>query len=118
MIAAKTRKSFTKKQFCEFTNEYLSDDGVKSLAGFALYLGISRSALEKLESDKRYSYFISFAKTAIEKDIVENGLRGKYNATISSFLLKTCFGYREKPEEKLPDAVRIEVADELSAYSE
>lgn len=111
-------KRFTKKRLCEATDEYLSIDGVKSLAGFAQYLGISRWGLESLESDKRFAAIISFVKTAIEKDVVENGLRGKYNATMSSFILKTCFGYREKSEEKLPGAVRIEVADELSAYSE
>lgn len=118
MTAARTKKAFTKKQLGEVIDEYLSVDGVKSLAGLSAFLGISREKLEKLESDRRFTALIAFAKTVIEKDIVENGLRGKYNATMSSFILKTCFGYREKPEEKLPGAVRIEVADELSAYSE
>lgn len=96
-------------------DEYVASDGVKSLAGLSLYLGFDREELKELEydSDGGYDKIISYAKTCIEKDIVENGLRGKYNASMASFILRSSFGYRDKGDEHTQGTVKIEVADDL-----
>jgi hypothetical protein len=92
---------------------------VKSLAGLALFLEIDRATLMRWQADgeEGFAELIGYAKTCIEKDIVENGLRGKYNATMASFILKTSFGYRDKGDDMPQGAVKIEVSDELREFA-
>ena len=111
------KHSFTKKSLRERIDAYFADEeGVKSFAGLALFLGIDSAALARMLADARYAGILAGASTHIEKDIVENGLRGKYNATMSSFLLKTVFGYSEKSAEAAGD-VKVEVTEELKDYA-
>ncbi len=95
------KKNYSKLKLKKMIDEYIVSDSVKSLAGLALYLGVDRVTLNEWQncSDNGYTEIVGYAKTCIEKDIVENGLRGKYNATMASFILKTSFGYRDKGEE-------------------
>ena len=99
------KKKYSKKRLKRLIDAYVETDGVKSLAGLALYLGI--------DSKDGYSEIIAYARTCIEKDIVENGLRGKYNASMASFILRSSFGYRDKGELPPQGPVKIEVAEEL-----
>lgn len=96
-----------------------TEDGVKSLAGLALHIGIDKQTLENWLEDEQLgaSSALGIAKTRIEKDIIENGLKGKYNATMASFLLKTTFGYRDREETKSGGPVRIEISEELKKYA-
>lgn len=87
------------------------------MPGLAVFLTIDHETLNRMCEEKSYAEIFALAKTYIEKDIIENGLRGKYNATMSSFLLKSVFGYRDKGDDEPKGAVKIEVADELSEYS-
>ena len=112
-------KRYSRKKLKNLIDGYIGSDGVKSIAGLALSLGVDRSTLFKWQSnfERGYAELIGYAKTCIEKDIVENGLRGKYNATMASFILRSSFGYRDKGVEMPNDAVKIEVSDELSKYA-
>lgn len=91
---------------------------MKSLAGLALSVGIdSRTLTGMLGGGDGAAGLVGMAMTRIEKDIVENGLRGKYNATMSAFLLKTVFGYSEKGGPAAPGDVKVEMSDELTKYA-
>ena len=107
---------FSRKKLSEAIDAYFADEeSVKSFAGLALCLGVDSDGLAKLFADVRFGDILARAGTHIEKDIVENGLRGRYNATMSSFLLKTVFGYSEKPEPA--SDIKVEVAEELKKYA-
>lgn len=111
------QQKFTRKNLQQSINAYFADeDSVKSFAGLALFLGTNTGTLTGLLADSRFADMLAIAGTHIEKDIVENGLKGKYNATMSSFLLKTVFGYSEKSDQPTGD-VRVEVADDLKKYA-
>lgn len=111
------KKRYSKQRLKKLIDAYNESDCVKSLAGLALFLGVDRQALTQWMNDEEYADIIGYAKTCIEKDIIENGLRGKYNATMASFILKSSFGYRDKGDELPQGPIRIEVADELSKYA-
>lgn len=110
---------YSRKKLKELINEYAKSENVKSFAGLSLFLAIDKETLKKWEFDSESKYYdlINYAKTLIEKDIIENGLRGKYNATMASFLLKATFGYSDKGQIQNDSTVKIEVADELLKYS-
>jgi hypothetical protein len=113
------KKNYSKLKLRKLIDEYIGEEGVKSLAGLALYLGVDRSTLSQWQADSESgsAEIVGYAKTCIEKDVVENGLRGKYNATMASFILKTSFGYRDKGDDVPSGPVRIEVSDELREYA-
>ena len=113
------RLKFTRAGLQKMLADYFDDtESIKSLAGLAVFLCIDSKLLTAMLQDgSSLSEQLNIAKTHIEKDIVENGLRGKYNAAMSSFLLKTCFGYSEKAEQPLAGDFRVEVADELKKFA-
>lgn len=112
---------FNKKYLSAKVGEYLSrQDEVKSLAGLSVFLQTDKQQLlEALNKGDKSSEIINYALTYMEKDIVENGLRGKYNATMASFMLKTVFGYKEKKDEQpeFGNDIKIELAGELEKYA-
>lgn len=109
------KKKYSRKKLKEMIDSYIQSDGVKSIAGLALFLGIDRDALMKISDT--CGDIISYARTCIEKDIVENGLRGRYNASMASFILKSSFGYRDKGDETNREPVKVEVSDDLLEYA-
>lgn len=98
---------------------FAGEEAVHTPAGLAVWLGMEKPALERLaREDGRGGALLRMALTRMEKELLENGLRGKYNATMTSFALKCVFGYRDKPEEtSAPGPVRVEVSDELRQYA-
>jgi hypothetical protein len=95
-------------------------DEVKSLAGLSVFLQTDKQQLlEVLDKNDKYAEILKYAVTYMEKEIVENGLRGKYNATMASFMLKTVFGYKEKRDDQseFNSDIKIELADELKKYA-
>ena len=113
------KKQYSKLKLKKQIDAYIESDSVKSLAGLALFLEVDRATLTRWQTggDEGFAELIGYARTFIEKDIVENGLRGKYNATMASFILKTSFGYRDKGEDTPLGAVKIEVSDELREFA-
>lgn len=113
------KKKYSRKKLRELILEYTKTDSVKSFAGLALFLGIDHETLQEWErnSDSNYYELMNLAKTYIEKDIIENGLKGKYNATMASFILKASFGYSDKGLAQNDSTIKIEVADELNKFA-
>lgn len=111
-------KKFTRKALQQALEEYFADtESVKSLPGLALALKVDGKTLEEWMRDPKYSE-LKLAGIRVEKELVENALRGKYNATTATFLLKTVFGYREKAEENGPAGpIQVEVSDELRRFA-
>lgn len=87
----------------------------KNLAGFAVFMGLDKkTTLDLLRKKDALDYIMTY----LEQDLIENGLRGKYNTTMASFLLKSSFGYGDKDEEKEEDGcIRIEMDGELEKYA-
>jgi hypothetical protein len=112
------KKPYAKQRFKRLIDEYVNSEGVKSLAGLALFLSVDRGTLAQWAAgEEDIGALIDYAKTCIEKDLVENGLQGKYNATMTSFILKCSFGYRDRGEEPQQGSVKIELSDELARYA-
>lgn len=111
------KKRFSKRRLKVLVDDYIGSEGVKSLAGLAVFLGVEKDGLACLGRDDGLSQIVDYARTCIERDVVENGLRGKYNATMATFILKTVFGYTDKPEDAPQEAVKIELSDELRQFA-
>lgn len=115
------RFRITKLKLRRLVENYFADnESVKSFAGLALHLGVDRETLESWIDKEEYGFceILSLARTRIEKDVIDNGLRGKYNATMATFILKSAFGYRDKQDDARNSApIRVEVTDELKKYA-
>lgn len=110
-------KKWTRAALARRIEAYFEQQGVKSLPGLAVFLELDGAALaEQLETPGCLQPLFLAAKTRIERDIVENGLKGAYNASFSSFLLKTAFGYSEKAAPQ-PAGLEVELSDELRRYA-
>ncbi|GKX40439.1 hypothetical protein SOASR014_41780 [Pectobacterium carotovorum subsp. carotovorum] len=73
-------------------------DVVPSVAGLACYLGISRStAQEYAKEDKEFSGTLEAIKTMQENKLINKGLTGDFNPTITKLMLAN-HGYSEKQE--------------------
>lgn len=115
------RKRLSDEELEKKLREYLGRDEVKSIAGLAAFLGTDSDTLRKgLKKKGRKSELLKGALTHMEKELIELGLKGKYNATITSFLLKSVFNYKEKREDTPEDDgnIKIELAQELKKYAE
>lgn len=84
---------------------YLAEDGwmdagdaVPSAAGLACYLGISRPALyDYKKQSEEFSYILEGVQVAQEKMLINGGLVGTFNSTITK-LMMTKHGYSDKQD--------------------
>lgn len=73
-------------------------DVVPSVAGLACYLGKSREAMyEYARNNKDFSDTLESIKTMQENKLINKGLTGEFNATITKLMLSN-HGYSEKQE--------------------
>ncbi|MDE1484439.1 DNA-packaging protein [Xenorhabdus bovienii] len=73
-------------------------DVVPSVAGLACYLGISRSrAYEYANQSSEFKDTLEGIKTLQENRLINKGLLGEFNATITKLMLSN-HGYSEKQE--------------------
>jgi hypothetical protein len=89
-------KSFDFKdgQLRNRNNEY-----IPTLAGLALWLGISRDTVHdwlRQEKKKEFSYIVSMIKTRQEQLLVNGGVGGDYNPSITKLILNAKHDYVEK----------------------
>ncbi len=97
---------------------FAGEETVRSPAGLALAVGLDADTLEAMrEADDNTGRLLRLAMTRLEKEIVENGLRGKCSATMTTFLLKTRFGYREKGAPPKEGEAPVELPEELKKYA-
>lgn len=74
-----------------------------TVEGLCVALDLDRGTLldyQKLESHKPYHKIVRQAKLRIQQNHVERALEGENNATVSIFILKNNFGYKEKTEHE------------------
>lgn len=88
----------TAKKLARQVDEYLAaPDGVKTPAGLAAFLGVGTAALEETAcGGGARGTVLQRAMARMEAELIESALRGDSNASMTSFLLKCCFGYQEK----------------------
>jgi hypothetical protein len=77
---------------------YLLDELVPTVAGFSLFLGISKqTAYEWAKINQEFSDFLEEVMRRQEKGLLKGGLAGDYNSTIAKLML-TKHGYTDKQE--------------------
>lgn len=96
----------------EVVMEYLQTTGVKkdkkgyikkldlpTMAGLALYMGRSKQTL--LDWADRFPDFmdaLSILKNTQENTLINNGLLGRFNSTITKLMLSNNYGYQERKD--------------------
>ncbi|BAE74832.1 hypothetical phage protein [Sodalis glossinidius str. 'morsitans'] len=84
-------------------------DVVPSVAGLACYLGISRStAQEYAKENEEFSGTLEAIKTLQENRLINKGLTGDFNATITKLMLAN-HGYSDKQELTGKDGGALQV---------
>lgn len=112
------RRKISLRALRQHVDEYLAGEEVKSPAGLAVAVGVDSGRLrEMLGGDGAAAEVLRLAMTRLEQEIVESGLRGKANATMTTFLLKTQFGYREKSGAAKEGDAMVELPEELKKYA-
>lgn len=79
---------------CEETEEAFT------IIGLSVFMGVARDTLIEYSKTPEYSDSYKKAMTFAEHSLVKNSLGGKYNPTVSIFLLKNNHGYVDKQEVK------------------
>lgn len=107
------------KELEERASEYLAmPEEARTLAGLAVAVGMDRRELTAAMGGKgRKARLLRRAASVIEKEITENALRGRYNATMASFLLKTDFSQDDVRRPAPPSSVNVELTEELGRLS-
>lgn len=78
-----------------------------TIGGLAVYLHISRDTIyDWKKKHKEFSYIIDEMMAEQEDRLINSGISGDYNATISKVLL-TKHGYREGHEVANPDGTNV-----------
>lgn len=75
-----------------------ANDSIPNIAGFALYLGISRPTVyEWAKAHKEFSYIVDDILAEQEQMLLQRGLKGEYQPTIAKLML-TKHGYTDKQD--------------------
>lgn len=84
-----------------------------TMSGLAESLDIDRVTL--INYGKRDSYFtlIKKAKQKVERQLEENALTGKGNATFTIFNLKNNYGWVDKQEQEITETKRYNIVNDL-----
>lgn len=94
-----------------------------TIEGLSVALEINRRTLlnyEKLPQYKEFFPTVKKAKETVQADMVERGLSGNNNSTLSIFLLKNNYGYEDKyghevtPGKILKDISKDQIAEILA----
>lgn len=84
------------------TYERILKTNIPSIAGLAIYFNVSKSTL--YEWAKEYPEFSDSLDKVLrfqEHKLLNGGVSGTYNSTISKLILSSNHGYKEKTEENL-----------------
>ena len=86
-------------------------DEIQTIAGLALFLKISRDTIydwSSQEDKKEFSDIVKNILSEQEKTLVNKGLNGKFNASITKLML-TKHGYSDKQELMGKDGEKLEL---------
>jgi len=91
---------------------YLKDELVPTIAGLSLYINIRRSTIYKWATENQiFSDILEKVMAAQEHKLINGGLTGEYNSTITKLML-TKHGYSDKQETEVTgkDGAPVSVA--------
>lgn len=95
----------TKEKLQEGINNYFKDCDEKGLpytmSGLAESLDIDRRTLINYSNNALFFSLIKKAKQKVERQLEENALTGKANATFTIFNLKNNYGWQDKTEMEI-----------------
>ena len=99
-----TEKIHNKIEACNFP----------SIAGFARKIGVAKKTLYNwAEQHPDFLHVLERCKDVQEDILINNSLKGSYNAAFSQFLLKNTHGFKDKQEvEQTVQTIQIDKDDE------
>lgn len=84
-----------------------------SIARFAVNIGVNKSTIyEWADKHPQFSVALKKCKEMQEDIIVNNSLKGSYNANFAQFLLKNNFAYKDKHEVEQKTEIKIVLDNE------
>lgn len=99
------KKYKDEKELEQLINKYFEECDKKNkpytMSGLAYALDIDRTTLINYGKDELFSTLIKNAKKRVQKQMEENALMGKANATFSIFSLKNNYGWKDSVETKV-----------------
>lgn len=99
------KKYKDEKELEQLINKYFKECDKKNkpytMSGLAYALDIDRTTLINYGKDELFSTLIKNAKKRVQKQMEENALMGKANATFSIFSLKNNYGWKDSVETKV-----------------
>ena len=82
--------------------ERILKTNIPSIAGLAIFFDVSKSTLyEWAKEHVEFSYALEKVLRLQEHKLLNGGVSGTYNSTISKLILSSNHGYKEKTEENL-----------------
>ena len=111
------------KELEKLINEYFEDCDAKekpyTMSGLAYSMNIDRTTLINYGKKEKFSTLIKNAKDRVQKQMEENALMGKYNATFTIFSLKNNYGWKDQQEIKTTNEVSVSpLNDAMEALKE
>lgn len=105
---------FFDRDYTEIVDGKREASNFPSVAGFARKIGVAKSTLyEWAKHHEAFSNVLSQCKDAQEDILINNSLKGGYNAPFAQFLLKNTHGFRDKTEvDQTISEVKIDRQDE------
>jgi len=95
------------QEMADKANEYIENyaelgDQIPSVVGMAIELNVAESTLYKWAEDEHFDFSetLAFCKTSQHRQLVNKGLSGEFNATITKLALAN-HGYSEKTSTDL-----------------
>ena len=89
------------------------------MSGLAYSMNIDRTTLINYGKKEKFSTLIKNAKDRVQKQMEENALMGKYNATFTIFSLKNNYGWKDQQEIKTTNEVSVSpLNDAMEALKE
>lgn len=84
-----------------------TDDKIPSIAGLALYLGITRTTVYKWKGENpEFAYTLAQLLLKQEQTALNKGLDGEFNATITKLVLAN-HGYSDKIEQNTTATIKV-----------
>lgn len=107
----------TEKDLQEGIDKYFQECNERELpytmSGLAESLDIDRRTLTNYSNNDLFFPLIKKAKQKVERQLEENALMGKANATFTIFNLKNNYGWVDKQEQEITETKRYNIINDL-----
>ncbi|WP_392552714.1 terminase small subunit [Orbus wheelerorum] len=120
MTGRKSNLDTRLKKANEYVNHGYKENGglIPSISGLSLYIGCSRSSLYNYAHEsEEFSDLLETVKAIQENELINKGLSGEFNATITKLMLAN-HGYSDKQQVEQNNHVRVDFNKPLSALFE